>query len=123
MKKIFIPVLLLFATSCGDDFLEKRPQGQYSPDIILTTAGIEGALVGAYALLDGIGTNGVTSWHGAVSNWIFGSVVSDDAYKGPTPATSPNRRSSNATCGFRPIPTFTGNGGRCTTASRARTMF
>ena len=91
MKKIFIPVLLLFATSCGDDFLEKRPQGQYSPDIILTTAGIEGALVGAYALLDGIGTNGVTSWHGAVSNWIFGSVVSDDAYKGSDAGDQPEQ--------------------------------
>src|SRR5690242_5524176 len=91
MKKIFIPVLLLIATSCGDDFLEKRPQGQYSPDIILTTAGIEGALVGAYALLDGIGTSGVTSWHGAVSNWIFGSVVSDDAYKGSDAGDQPEQ--------------------------------
>lgn len=91
MKKIFIPVLLLIATSCGDDFLEKRPQGQYSPDIILTTSGIEGALVGAYALLDGIGTSGVTSWHGAVSNWIFGSVVSDDAYKGSDAGDQPEQ--------------------------------
>jgi hypothetical protein len=48
-------------------------------------------LTGAYALLDGIGTSGVTTWHGAVSNWIFGSVVSDDAYKGSDAGDQPEQ--------------------------------
>ncbi|WP_439581940.1 RagB/SusD family nutrient uptake outer membrane protein [Dyadobacter bucti] len=91
MKKIFILITLFIASSCGDSFLEKKPLGQYSPDIIKTSAGIEGALTGAYALLDGIGTSGVTSWHGAVSNWIFGSVVSDDAYKGSDAGDQPEQ--------------------------------
>ncbi|MCE7060636.1 RagB/SusD family nutrient uptake outer membrane protein [Dyadobacter sp. CY343] len=91
MKKIIILAIVILASSCGDSFLEKRPQGQYSPEIILTTAGIEGALVGAYGLLDGIGTSGVTAWHGAVSNWIFGSVVSDDAYKGSDAGDQPEQ--------------------------------
>ncbi len=91
MKKIFILVVIVIASSCGDKFLDKKPQGQYNPDILKTSAGIEGALTGAYALLDGIGTSGVTSWHGAVSNWIFGSVVSDDAYKGSDAGDQPEQ--------------------------------
>jgi hypothetical protein len=91
MRKIFIFLTIIIASSCGDQFLDKKPQGQYNPDIIKTPAGIEGALTGAYAILDGIGTSGVTSWHGAVSNWIFGSVVSDDAYKGSDAGDQPEQ--------------------------------
>ncbi|MCF2505735.1 RagB/SusD family nutrient uptake outer membrane protein [Dyadobacter sp. CY107] len=91
MKKIFILITFFIASSCGDTFLEKKPLGQYSPEIIKTASGIEGALTGAYALLDGIGTSGVTTWHGAVSNWIFGSVVSDDAYKGSDAGDQPEQ--------------------------------
>lgn len=91
MKKIAIFLTLFIVFACGDKFLEKRPQGQYNPEVLKTPAGIEGALVGAYALLDGIGTSGVTSWHGAVSNWIFGSVVSDDAYKGSDAGDQPEQ--------------------------------
>jgi hypothetical protein len=91
MKRIFIFITLLSAFACSDAFLEKKPLGQYSPDIIKTGPGIEGALVGAYALLDGIGTSGVTTWHAAASNWIFGSVVSDDAYKGSDAGDQPEQ--------------------------------
>lgn len=96
MKKIsfiisFSIFSLLINSSCGDDFLEKQPQGQYSPAVLKTPRGVEGALVGAYALLDGIGTSGVTDWHGAASNWIFGSVVSDDAYKGSDAGDQPEQ--------------------------------
>ncbi len=91
MKKIIIIITIFLISSCGDSFLDKKPLGQYSPEIIKTPAGIEGALVGAYALLDGIGTSGVTDWHGAVSNWVFGSVVSDDAYKGSDAGDQPEQ--------------------------------
>ena len=91
MKRIFIFIALLSAVACSDAFLEKKPLGQYSPDIIKTAPGIEGALVGAYALLDGIGTSGVTTWHAPASNWIFGSVVSDDAYKGSDAGDQPEQ--------------------------------
>jgi hypothetical protein len=60
MKKIsfiisFSVFSLLLNSSCGDNFLEKQPQGQYSPAVLKTPRGVEGALVGAYALLDGFG--------------------------------------------------------------------
>lgn len=37
-------------------------------------------LIGAYSLLDGVGSGPVNT--SSVSNWIYGSVASDDAYKG-----------------------------------------
>ena len=94
-KKIFIFTLsvmgVLVINSCGDEFLEKEPQGQFSPSTILTQEGVEGALVGAYGQLDGIGTDGLTAWHGAVSNWVFGGIASDDAYKGTDAGDQPEQ--------------------------------
>lgn len=96
MKKLFLILYislfcLFIISSCSEDFLEKQPQGQYSPQVLKTPRGVEGALVGAYALLDGIGTSGVTDWHAAASNWIYGSVVSDDAYKGSDAGDQPEQ--------------------------------
>jgi len=42
-------------------------------------------LIGAYAMLDGAGAGGWGgdyAWAGSVTNWVWGSVASDDAYKG-----------------------------------------
>lgn len=99
MKKIFILVVIVIASSCGDKFLDKKPQGQYNPDILKTSAGIEGALTGAYALLDGIGTSGVTSWHGAVSNWILAALSPMMPTRARMQATSRNKLLWNATSG------------------------
>lgn len=82
-------VFLLLTAACGDNFLNKEPQGQFSPVVMESAEGVEGLLVGAYALLDGVGTSGVTDWHAPASNWIYGSVVSDDAYKGSDAGDQP----------------------------------
>ena len=82
---------ILVINSCGDKFLDRQPQGAFSPSVIATPDGVERALIGAYALLDGIGTNGVTQWHGAVSNWVFGGIPSDDAYKGTDAGDQPEQ--------------------------------
>src|SRR5690606_7366472 len=96
MKKSFLILYILslvifLVSSCKEEFLEKHPQGQYNPQVLKTPRGVESALVGAYALLDGIGTSGVTDWHAAASNWIYGSVVSDDAYKGSDAGDQPEQ--------------------------------
>ena len=49
-----------------------------------TEKGIQGLLIGAYSLVDGEGAAGDGFASGA-SNWIFGGVTSDDAYKGSDP--------------------------------------
>jgi starch-binding outer membrane protein, SusD/RagB family len=91
IKIIAVSSLTLFTTySCGDDFLDRQPQGSYSPVVTSTPEGIEALLVGAYGLLDGIGAN-TTQWHGAASNWVFGGLVSDDAYKGTDAGDQPEQ--------------------------------
>jgi hypothetical protein len=59
--------------------------------VVTSVEGLEGTLVGAYGLLDGIGAEGVTQWHGAVSNWVFGGIASDDAYKGTDAGDQPEQ--------------------------------
>lgn len=77
--------------ACKDDFLERQPQGRFTPEVLANAKGIDALLVGAYALLDGIGTDGLTPWHGAVSNWVFGGIPSDDAYKGTDAGDQPEQ--------------------------------
>ena len=44
---------------------------------------MNGLLIGAYSLLDGIGANGTGNpWHTGISNFLLGSVAADDSHKG-----------------------------------------
>jgi hypothetical protein len=79
--------LLMFAAvcilihACRKDYLEKRPLGQLDETALANKKGVEGLLIGAYSLLDGIGGN--KSGHAsAASNWIYGSICGSEAYKG-----------------------------------------
>ena len=69
--------------SCNNEFLEVSPQGALSAETLSDPAGVDASLIAAYSMLDGYGNYG--GWGGAGSNWIFGSVASDDAYKGSEP--------------------------------------
>jgi starch-binding outer membrane protein, SusD/RagB family len=78
-------VLLVLVNACSKSFLNKPPLGTLSPAIVANKNGVEGILIGAYSLLDGNGGNG-GGWGAAGSNWVYGSVCSDDALKGSTPS-------------------------------------
>ena len=82
--KLSILILIaLTAVSCGEEFLEITPQGDLSEAALLSTEdGIEGILVAAYSILNGQVGNGTDSYNAPASNWTFGDIVSDDAYKG-----------------------------------------
>ena len=69
--------------SCNEDFLDAPPQGALDSGTLGNEFGVESSLIAAYSLLDGFGNFG--GWGAAGSNWIFGSVASDDAYKGSEP--------------------------------------
>lgn len=82
---------LLFATlvalvavlsGCTDDFLTARPKGQASIDNLKSKDGIDKLLIGAYAVVDGVNGRNGEGWAAAESNWVWGGVASDDAYKG-----------------------------------------
>ncbi len=63
------------------DFLDTPAQAALNEGALATKAGVEGMLIAAYRSLDcNNATNG--NWGCAASNWPFGSITSDDAYKG-----------------------------------------
>ena len=73
------------------DFLENAaaPQGTLDEGTLANKIGVEGSLIAAYRALDW--TNGVGgNWGTAASNWVWGSVTSDDAYKGSEATDQPN---------------------------------
>ncbi|HEY2379238.1 MAG TPA: RagB/SusD family nutrient uptake outer membrane protein [Gemmatimonadaceae bacterium] len=63
------------------------PQATVSGETLKTKSGVEGTLIAAYRSLD---CNYQTAaWGCAVSNWVFGSVASDDAYEGSQAGDQP----------------------------------
>jgi len=83
--KCSIVVLLISVGiwACKKDFLETSPYGQYGQEQLLSAKGIDAVLIGAYGMLDGesqfkYGEN----WFTPVTNWVYGDIASDDAYKG-----------------------------------------
>jgi hypothetical protein len=69
---------------CGD-FLQNaaEPQGTLNGSTLANKAGVEGSLIAAYRAIDcTVNTSGIGDWGCAASNWVFGSVASDDSYKG-----------------------------------------
>jgi starch-binding outer membrane protein, SusD/RagB family len=78
--------LLMLATGvlygCSDFLTDNStPQGTLNEGTLANRSGVEGTLVGAYRTLDC--TNATSSnWGCAASNWVWGTVAADDAYKG-----------------------------------------
>jgi tetratricopeptide (TPR) repeat protein len=93
--KIICSTLLGIAVfSCKKSFLDRPPQGAFSEASLSNEKGINTTIIAAYALLDGWSDNGWNNaagnpWPVAGSNWIWGSVTSDDAYPGSQPNDQP----------------------------------
>jgi len=80
--------IIVLAWSCKDSFLDANPQGAFSEVTLSNKKGVDAALIAAYSMLDGWNNDWGqfgTPWPTAGSNWVFGSVASDDAYKGSEP--------------------------------------
>ena len=88
--KYIIPGFVVMAVvcyACSHSFLDKPPLGSLQPGQLANTAGVKSVLIGAYSLLDGEGSATQGNQYGSgASNWVFGGVVADDAYKGSTPS-------------------------------------
>src|SRR5213079_3130986 len=73
--------LALAITYACKDFLQTPPQGALDDNALATKVGVEGSLIAAYRSLDcNNATNG--NFGCAASDWPFGSITSDEAYKG-----------------------------------------
>ena len=82
---IFTMFLILATTgsSCSEDFFNKEPQGITAETVFTNEKGIEALMVGTYGNIGG----GTEPWDirgASIQNWTFGSVASDDGYKGAT---------------------------------------
>ena len=77
---------LVGLTTACEDFLNTPPQGALDELTLSNAAGVEATLIGAYRMLGG-NPNG---WTGGPSNWAYGSVPSDDAYKGSEASDQPD---------------------------------
>ena len=78
-KKIFTTFLLLviFAISCKEDFLEVAPTASITETQLTSKNGLEGTLIGVYSMLHGRG-----GFYAGSTNWFWGSVLGGEANKG-----------------------------------------
>ena len=84
-SKLILGLFIITAlAACGKSFLDKPPMGTLGPQIVATETGVQTLLIGAYSLLDGAGAAG-DGQPSAASNWVWGGITSDDAYKGSDP--------------------------------------
>ncbi|MEM1339761.1 MAG: RagB/SusD family nutrient uptake outer membrane protein [Bacteroidota bacterium] len=87
MKKkfVYLFLVLLGVTSCGDDFSETPAIGALSNESLANPQGVDLLLTGAYGMLDGWreGNNRGNQFAVGGDNWWF-DVISDDAHKGST---------------------------------------
>lgn len=94
MKKSYIYIIvsttLLLLQSCGKEFLQKLPQGQLSEPQVGNIDGVEGALLGAYSILNGNVSGTWGNYASAPSQWLFGEVAADNAHKGSEIGDQPN---------------------------------
>lgn len=72
-----VPLASLQIFSCSDSYLNQPAKGSLSTAQLLNQAGVEQVLIGAYAAL-----KGNNAWFGQPTNWVYGSVVGAESYKG-----------------------------------------
>jgi hypothetical protein len=94
MKKIIIlssTVFLVLISSCSDSFLDVKPKAALTGAALQNSKGVNSLLTAAYALLDGWATadGAYRSYQVGADNWVYGSVASDDAYKGTISGDQP----------------------------------
>lgn len=82
--KIIISILFtcgILFVACTDDFLDVYPKGTLNDEILNTEDGIEGLCISAYSALAGPeGDDG--AYLSPTTNWIYGDVRAETAYKG-----------------------------------------
>ena len=89
-------IIIVIIFSCNKSRLDQPALGQLDETALADKHGVEGLLIGAYALLDGVGLDdfydpnlgpigGGGGFQASGSNWIYGSICGGEAYKGSDP--------------------------------------
>jgi hypothetical protein len=100
---IFIYILAVLGTwgSCKSDFLTVAPTSTLTAVDMQSVAGLDGLLVGAYSMIDGVSSNtSPDGWESTSSNWVYGSIRAMEANKGTDGGDQPD---------INPIQTFSEN--------------
>lgn len=84
-----VAIGMVSLTACKENFLEPQPYGRYSVEQLQSRKGLDGMLIGTYGMLDGQGIPGASGWMVGATNWVYGDVASDDAYKGTDAGDQP----------------------------------
>ena len=84
-------ILLAVIVYACNNKLNLQPQGSLLPANVNNNSGVQGLLIGAYALLSGENVPGANLGNGSgASNYVYGNECADDAYKGSTPSDQPD---------------------------------
>jgi hypothetical protein len=91
IKILFCAILLGLSHGCSDEFLDVKPKAALSGPALQNAKGVNSMLIAAYSLLDGWATpeGAYRSYQVGADNWVYGSVASDDAYKGTIAGDQP----------------------------------
>ncbi len=80
-KYFLLALLFALPFSCKDEYLEVAPNGSLDANVLATKEGVNGLLIGAYGMVDGVSSSGF-GWEAASSNWVYGSIRGLEANKG-----------------------------------------
>jgi len=69
---ILLIVCITISFSCSEEFLDIKPGGGLTENVLATEKGVDALLIGAYSMLDGVSAN--FGWESASSNWLYGDV-------------------------------------------------
>jgi len=99
MKKIkYLTVIAVIAGSllldaCKQDFLEITPNGSLDVSVLATYEGVDGLLIGAYSMVDGVANfnwNPELHWTSTTSGWVYGSIRGMESNKGTDSGDQPD---------------------------------
>jgi starch-binding outer membrane protein, SusD/RagB family len=92
MKKNHNLLIITFAVlgivgACKSDFLDVKPKGSLSEDVLASEKGLNALLVGAYSMLDGVSWS--FGWESAATNWVWGDIRGMVSNKGTDAGDQP----------------------------------
>ena len=83
LRNIFLTIsCTALLAACSDDFLENKPQGSLSDGVMTSSDAIDLLVNSAYEGLAGFTNEQGDPWVRPTTNWSYGEVRADNAYKG-----------------------------------------
>jgi starch-binding outer membrane protein, SusD/RagB family len=88
LSALTIILVFVMTNACKESFLEVTPNGALDESVLGTYEGVDGLLIGAYSMMDGV-TNDY-GWEATTSGWVYGSIRGMEANKGTDSGDQPD---------------------------------